>query len=85
MGLMAEQSDPNARTPACCLSKGNSPIDLARLLDESCDQDHNQGTLAMAANDNKEEDLNVFGERLASCSVDPVDRLLSRRLLLDQR
>jgi uncharacterized protein (DUF2237 family) len=26
----------------------------------------------MAANDNKEEDLNVFGERLASCSVDPV-------------
>lgn len=26
----------------------------------------------MAANDNKEEDLNVFGERLALCSVDPV-------------
>jgi uncharacterized protein (DUF2237 family) len=26
----------------------------------------------MPANDNQEEDLNVFGERLASCSVDPV-------------
>jgi uncharacterized protein len=26
----------------------------------------------MAANDNKEEDLNVFGEKLASCSIDPV-------------
>jgi uncharacterized protein len=26
----------------------------------------------MAANDNKEEDLNVFGEPLASCSIDPV-------------
>jgi uncharacterized protein len=26
----------------------------------------------MAANDNKEEDLNVFGEQLASCSIDPV-------------
>jgi uncharacterized protein (DUF2237 family) len=25
----------------------------------------------MAANDNKEEDLNVFGETLAVCSVDP--------------
>jgi uncharacterized protein (DUF2237 family) len=30
------------------------------------------GALIMAANDNKEEDLNVFGERLALCSVDPV-------------
>ena len=29
--------------------KGDSPIDLARLLDESCDQGHIQGTLAMAA------------------------------------
>jgi len=26
----------------------------------------------MAANDNKEDDLNVFGDPLASCSVDPV-------------
>ena len=26
----------------------------------------------MAANDKNEEDLNVFGERLALCSVDPV-------------
>ncbi|MEZ5833373.1 MAG: DUF2237 domain-containing protein [Dongiaceae bacterium] len=26
----------------------------------------------MAANENQEEDLNVFGERLAPCSVDPV-------------
>ena len=26
----------------------------------------------MAANDNKEEDLNVFGEPLASCSLEPV-------------
>ena len=26
----------------------------------------------MAANDNQEEDLNVFGERLAACSIDPV-------------
>lgn len=26
----------------------------------------------MAANDNQEDDVNVFGERLASCSVDPV-------------
>jgi uncharacterized protein (DUF2237 family) len=26
----------------------------------------------MAANDNKEADVNVFGEPLASCSVDPV-------------
>jgi uncharacterized protein len=26
----------------------------------------------MAANDNKEEDINVFGEPLASCSIDPV-------------
>lgn len=26
----------------------------------------------MAANDNKEEDLNVFGEPLASCSIDPL-------------
>ena len=25
----------------------------------------------MAANDNQEEDLNVFGERLAACSIDP--------------
>ena len=52
--------------------KGDSPIDLARRLDESCDQDHNQGTPAMAANDNKEEDINVFGEQLSLCSVDPV-------------
>jgi uncharacterized protein len=26
----------------------------------------------MAANDNQEDDVNVFGDRLASCSVDPV-------------
>jgi uncharacterized protein (DUF2237 family) len=26
----------------------------------------------MAANDNQEEDVNVFGERLAPCSVDPM-------------
>ena len=78
--------------PHAVYRKGDSPIDVARLLDESCDQDHNQGTPAMAANDNKEEDLNVFGETLVSCrgAAGIVlgrsgDRLLSRRLLLDQR
>ena len=39
----------------------------------------------MAANDNKEEDLNVFGERLVVVFDRPCHRFLPRRLLLDQR